>query len=103
MFNLDDSYKMHGDRYISTQDGKTYRNIDGQAANGNPVKRDLQITVLATTEFTYRTYPNAEDTSIYYDIVHEVTDHAEPANYFFLYIYCVKKKTILSCKKNELT
>jgi len=80
MFNLDDSPKMHGDWSIFTQDGKTYRNIDGQAANGNPVKRDVQITVLTTTEFTYRTYPNADDTSVYYDIVHEVTDHAEPAN-----------------------
>lgn len=79
MFNLDDSPKMHGTWSIFTQDGKTYRNIDGQAANGNPVKRDVQITVLTATEFTYRTYPDANDTSVYYDIVHVPTNHAEPA------------------------
>ncbi len=78
MFNLDDSPKMHGAWSIFTQDGKTYRNIDGQAANGNPVKRDVQITVLTATEFTYRTYPDANDKSVYYDIVHVPTTHQEP-------------------------
>lgn len=80
MFNLDDSPKMRGAWSIFAQHGKTYRDIDGQAANGNPVKRNVQITVLTSTEFTYRTYPDAEDTSVYYDIVHVPTDHAEPIN-----------------------
>ncbi|NGN93959.1 DUF4822 domain-containing protein [Nocardioides sp. KC13] len=43
-------------------------------------ERDSDIVTLTEDEFTYRVFPDENDTSVYYDIVHTPTDHAEPAN-----------------------
>ncbi|MFC3159366.1 protein of unknown function [Chryseobacterium arachidis] len=77
MYNLDDSPKMQGDWSVS-EDGKT-RTIIAKDNNGNVLfTRVVQITLLTKTEFTYRIYPDAADTSKYYDIIHTPTTHPEP-------------------------
>lgn len=77
MFNLDDSPKLHGDWSVS-EDGKT-RTITGEDAEGNVLfTRIVEITVLSKEEFTYRIYPNEEDKTVYFDIIHTPTSHAEP-------------------------
>ena len=42
--------------------------------------RSVDILVLNNNEFTYRIHTNPSDPSVYYDIVHTRTAHAEPAN-----------------------
>lgn len=77
MYNLDDSPKMHGDWSVSA-DGTT-RTIVAKDNNGNVLfTRVVKITVLTKQEFTYRIYPDANDTSVYYDIIHTPTNHPEP-------------------------
>ncbi|MEY8761401.1 DUF4822 domain-containing protein [Chryseobacterium tongliaoense] len=77
MYNLDDSPKMHGDWSVSA-DGST-RTIVAKDNNGNVLfTRVVKITVLTKQEFTYRIYPDANDTSVYYDIIHTPTNHPEP-------------------------
>lgn len=79
MYNLDNSPKMHGDWWLSP-DGKT-RFIIARDANGAQLfKREVAITVLTNKEFTYRTYPDANNKAVYFDIVHTPTTHAEPVN-----------------------
>lgn len=81
MFNLDDSPKMQGDWSVPA-DGKT-RTIVAKNASGKELfTRVVDITVLTTKEFTYRIYPDANDKSIYFDIIHTPTNHKEP-----LYIF----------------
>lgn len=76
MFNLDDSPKMQGDWSVST-DGKT-RTITAKDNFGKELfTRVVDITVLTRKEFTYRIYPNADDRTIYYDIIHTPTTHKE--------------------------
>lgn len=78
MFNLDDSPKMQGDWSVPA-DGKT-RTIVAKDNTGKVLfTRVVDITVLTTKEFTYRIYPNNEDKSVYFDIVHTPTTHKEPA------------------------
>jgi len=77
MYNLDDSPKMHGDWSVSA-DGAT-RTIIAKDANGNVFfTRIVKITVLTEQEFTYRIFPDANDPSVYYDIIHTPTTHPEP-------------------------
>lgn len=77
MFNLDDSPKMQGDWSVSP-DGKT-RTITAKDNFGKDLfTRVVDITVLTTKEFTYRIYPNANDRTVYYDIIHTPTNHKEP-------------------------
>ncbi|RAJ87872.1 uncharacterized protein DUF4822 [Chitinophaga dinghuensis] len=77
MYNLDDSPKMHGDWTVPA-DGKT-RTIVAKDANGAVLfTRVVDITVLTKMEFTYRVYPNAADKTVYFDIIHTPTTHAEP-------------------------
>lgn len=77
MYNLDDSPKMHGDWSVPA-DGST-RTIVAKDAAGNVLfTRVTPIVQLDAHTFTYRVFPNAADTSVYYDIVHTKTDHAEP-------------------------
>lgn len=77
MYNLDDSPKMHGDWSV-TPDGSSRwiaaKNDAGQVL----FQRVVPITQLDKNVFTYRVYPNAADTSVFYDIVHTKTNHVEP-------------------------
>lgn len=77
MYNLDDSPKMHGDWSV-TPDGSSRwiaaKNDAGQVL----FQRVVPITQLDKNVFTYRVYPDAADTTVYYDIVHTKTNHVEP-------------------------
>lgn len=77
MYNLDDSPKMHGDWSVSA-DGKTRTIVAKDNAGATLFTRVVDITVLTKSEFTYRIYPNANDKSVYFDIVHTPTTHKEP-------------------------
>ena len=77
MFNLDNSPKMHGDWTVSA-DGKTRTIVAKNAAGETLFTRVVDITVLTKKEFTYRVYPNANDKTIYFDIIHTPTTHQEP-------------------------
>ncbi|MGN8024762.1 DUF4822 domain-containing protein [Microbacterium sp. 22242] len=77
MYNLDDSPKMHGDWSVPA-DGSS-RWIAAKDANGTVLfTRVVPIVQLDKNVFTYRVFPNAADTSVYYDIVHTRTNHVEP-------------------------
>ena len=77
MYNLDDSPKLQGD-WTVTPDGSE-RWINAKDADGNVLfQRVVPITELTKNVFTYRVFPNAADTSVYYDIVHTRTNHVEP-------------------------
>lgn len=77
MYNLDDSPKMHGDWTVSA-DGKTRTIVAKDNAGAILFTRVVEITVLTKNEFTYRIYPNNDDKSVYFDIVHTPTTHTEP-------------------------
>lgn len=77
MYNLDDSPKMHGDWSVS-EDGKTRTIIAKDNAGAILFTRVVEITVLTKDEFTYRIYPDNNDKSVYFDIVHTPTTHTEP-------------------------
>lgn len=77
MYNLDDSPKMHGDWSVSA-DGKTRTIVAKDNAGAVLFTRVVEITVLTKSEFTYRIYPNNDDKSVYFDIVHTPTTHEEP-------------------------
>ena len=77
MYNLDNSPKLHGD-WTVTPDGSE-RWINAKDAAGNVLfQRTVPIVELDKHTFTYRVFPNAADTSVYYDIVHTKTNHVEP-------------------------
>lgn len=77
MYNLDDTPKLQGDWTVS-DDGKT-RTIVAKDESGKELfTRDVDIRTLTADEFTYRVYPNEDDKTVYYDIVHTPTDHADP-------------------------
>ncbi len=77
MYNLDDSPKMQGDWSVSA-DGQT-RTIVAKNDQGETLfTRVVEITVLTFEEFTYRIYPDENNTEVYYDIVHTPTTHPEP-------------------------
>ncbi|UIR57675.1 DUF4822 domain-containing protein [Sphingobacterium sp. SRCM116780] len=77
MFNLDDSPKMHGDWTVSA-DGKTRTIVAKNDAGATLFTRVVDITVLTKSEFTYRIYPNNDDKTVYFDIIHTPTTHKEP-------------------------
>ncbi|RBL91928.1 DUF4822 domain-containing protein [Chitinophaga flava] len=77
MYNLDNSPKMHGDWTVSA-DGKTRTVVAKNDAGAVLFTRVVDITVLTKQEFTYRIYPNANDKTVYFDIIHTPTTHAEP-------------------------
>ena len=77
MFNLDDTSKMQGDWSVSP-DGKTRTIVAKNNLGDILFTRVVDITVLTKNEFTYRIYPNSNDLSIYYDIIHTPTNHSEP-------------------------
>lgn len=77
MYNLNDTPKMHGDWSVSA-DGKTRTIVAKNDAGTVLFTRVVDITVLTKKEFTYRIYPNNDDKTIYFDIIHTVTTHPEP-------------------------
>lgn len=78
MFTLDDAPKMHGDWTVSP-DGKTRTIVAKDAAGTVQFTRESQITELTGSTFTYRTYPDEKNKSVYIDIVHTPTTHPQPA------------------------
>ena len=77
MYNLDDSPKMHGDWSVPA-DGSARTIVAKDAAGTVLFTRVTPIVQLDAHTFTYRVFPNAADTSVYYDIVHTKTNHVEP-------------------------
>jgi hypothetical protein len=77
MFKLHNSPKSHGDWTVSA-DGKTRTIVAKNAAGETLFTRVVDIIVLTKKEFTYRVYPNANDKTIYFDIIHTPTTHQEP-------------------------
>lgn len=78
MFNLDDSPKMQGDWSVPL-DGKTRTIVAKNDAGMVLFTRVVDITVLTKQEFTYRIYPNNNDKTVFFDIIHTPTDHKEPS------------------------
>lgn len=79
IYNLTDVLRSRGTWSVDAQ-GKT-RTIASLNPDGTTIfTRDVEILVLNRNEFTYRIRPNAADPSIYYDIIHTRTQHAEPKN-----------------------
>ncbi|SDL16763.1 protein of unknown function [Nocardioides sp. YR527] len=79
MYNLDDSPKMQGD-WTVTEDGSTRHIVAKDEAGEVMFERDSDIVTLTEDEFTYRVFPDENDKSVYFDIVHTPTDHAEPTS-----------------------
>lgn len=77
MYNLDDTPKMRGDWSVPP-DGKTRTIVAKNAAGETLFTRVVPITVLTTKEFTYRIYPDNNNQSVYFDIIHTPTQHPEP-------------------------
>ena len=79
IYGLDDILRSRGTWSVDPL-GKT-RTIAALNPDGSTIfTRDVEILVLNKNEFTYRIRPNAADQSVYYDIIHTRTSHAEPAN-----------------------
>ncbi|SKC81668.1 DUF4822 domain-containing protein [Krasilnikoviella flava] len=78
MYDLDDGPKMQGD-WTVTEDGTTRHIVAKDDAGEVLFERDSDIVTLTDEEFTYRVFPDPEDTEAYVDIVHTPTDHEEPA------------------------
>ncbi|MGF6821710.1 hypothetical protein M2317_000596 [Microbacterium sp. ZKA21] len=76
MYNLDDSPKLHGDWTVAPDGSERWINAK-DAAGDVLFQRVVPITELTKNVFTYRVFPDAADTSIYYDIVHTKTNHVE--------------------------
>ncbi|MGW4634574.1 DUF4822 domain-containing protein [Nocardia sp. NPDC004415] len=79
MYTLEDAPKMQGD-WIVSADGKTRTLVAKNDAGEEQSRREVDIVTLTGEEFTYRVYPNPDDTTVYYDIVHTPTTHQKPAN-----------------------
>ncbi|WP_228435754.1 DUF4822 domain-containing protein [Chryseobacterium pennipullorum] len=79
IYGLNDILRSRGKWSVDAQ-GKT-RTISALNPDGTTIfTRDVEILVLNKDEFTYRIHPNTDDPSVYYDIIHTRTSHAEPAN-----------------------
>ncbi|MFE6968307.1 DUF4822 domain-containing protein [Isoptericola sp. NPDC057653] len=78
MYDLDDTPKMQGDWTVD-EDGTTRHIVAKDDAGEVQFERDSDIVTLTGEEFTYRVFPDPEDTAVYVDIVHTPTDHEEPA------------------------
>lgn len=77
MFTLDDAPKMQGEWNV-TPDGKT-RHIVAKDESGKELfSRDSDIVELTADVFTYRVFPNPDDKSVYFDIIHTPTTHTQP-------------------------
>jgi len=79
IYGLNDAIRSRGTWSVDALGTK--RTITALNPDGTTIfTRDVEILVLNRNEFTYRIRPNAADQSIYYDIIHTRTSHAEPAN-----------------------
>ncbi|WP_330745292.1 DUF4822 domain-containing protein [Chryseobacterium sp. CP-77] len=79
IYSLTDVLRSMGTWSVDAQ-GKT-RTIAALNPDGTTIfTRDVEILVLNRNEFTYRIRPNSSDPSVYYDIIHTKTSHAEPTN-----------------------
>jgi hypothetical protein len=79
IYGLNDVLRSRGTWSVDPQ-GKT-RTITALNPDGTTLfTRVVDILVLNSNEFTYRIYTNPSDPSVYYDIIHTKTTHAEPAN-----------------------
>lgn len=79
IYGLNDAIRSRGTWSVDALGTK--RTITALNPDGTTIfTRDVEILVLNRNEFTYRIRPNAADQSIYYDIIHTRTPHAEPAN-----------------------
>ncbi|MCJ7934795.1 MAG: DUF4822 domain-containing protein [Chryseobacterium sp.] len=79
IYGLDDVLRSRGTWSVDAQGKK--RTITALNPDGSTIfTRDVDILVLNKNEFTYRIYPSATDLSLYYDIIHTRTSHAEPDN-----------------------
>ncbi|WP_165571973.1 DUF4822 domain-containing protein [Chryseobacterium vrystaatense] len=79
IYGLNDVLRSRGTWSVDPQ-GKT-RTITALNPDGTSIfSRVVDILVLNKNEFTYRIYTNPSDPSVYYDIIHTRTPHAEPAN-----------------------
>ncbi|WP_313810835.1 DUF4822 domain-containing protein [Glutamicibacter sp.] len=77
MYNLDNSPKLKGDWTVNAEGTERWINAKNDAGDVL-FQRVVPITELTKNVFTYRVFPNAADTSVYYDIVHTKTNHVEP-------------------------
>ncbi|WP_164233391.1 DUF4822 domain-containing protein [Microbacterium hydrocarbonoxydans] len=77
IYNLDDSLKLHGDWTVTPDGSERWINAKNDAGQVL-FQRVVPIIRLDKNVFTYRVFPNAADTSVYYDIVHTRTNHVEP-------------------------
>ncbi|MFE5283723.1 DUF4822 domain-containing protein [Nocardia sp. NPDC056611] len=77
MYNLDDTPKMHGDWSVPA-DGKTRTIVAKDDAGQEQFRRVTDIITLNDKEFTYRVSPDANDKTVYFDIIHTPTTHPEP-------------------------
>ncbi|MDR2238685.1 MAG: DUF4822 domain-containing protein [Chryseobacterium sp.] len=79
IYGLNDAIRSRGTWSVDAMG--TRRTITALNPDGTTIfTRDVEILVLNRNEFTYRIRPNAADQSIYYDIIHTRTLHAEPSN-----------------------
>ncbi|WP_228728613.1 DUF4822 domain-containing protein [Chryseobacterium endalhagicum] len=79
IYNLNDALRSRGTWSVDPE-GKT-RTITALNPDGTSIfSRVVDILVLNGNEFTYRIRTNPTDPSIYYDIIHKKTAHAEPGN-----------------------
>ncbi|MFC0673580.1 DUF4822 domain-containing protein [Brachybacterium hainanense] len=78
MYDLADAPKMQGDWTVDDA-GTTRHIVAKDDAGAVQFERDSDIVTLTDSEFTYRVFPDPENTADYYDIIHTPTDHAEPA------------------------
>ncbi|CAH0264810.1 DUF4822 domain-containing protein [Chryseobacterium sp. Bi04] len=79
IYGLDDILRSRGTWSVDAQGKK--RTIAALNPDGSTIfTRDVDILVLNKNEFTYRIYPSSADPSLYYDIIHTSTSHAEPDN-----------------------
>lgn len=77
IYSLTDAPRLQGDWWVSA-DGKTRTLVAKNDKGETLFTRVVDITVLTEKEFTYRIYPNADNKSVYYDIIHTPTNHPEP-------------------------
>ncbi|WP_426477220.1 DUF4822 domain-containing protein [Chryseobacterium sp. CBSDS_008] len=79
IYNLTDVLRSMGTWSVDAQ-GKA-RTIAALNPDGTTIfTHNVEILVLNRNEFTYRIRPDSSDPSVYYDIIHTRTSHAEPAN-----------------------
>ena len=78
-YNLDDSSKLKGDWAVSA-DGKRWIIMAEGPTGDTMFTRGVDIVTLNAQAFTYRIFPDENDRSVYYDIIHTPTNHPEPGS-----------------------